>query len=88
MSRMNTINWKPKAVRQLLKLPKDAQHIIRDDIDGKLSVFPDCTGIRKLVNHAYGYRLRVSNYRVFFEFNGDVRIISIEEVKKRDESTC
>ena len=40
-----------------------------------------------MTNHAYSYRLRVSNYRVFFEFNGDVHIVSIEEVKKRDEST-
>jgi len=29
----------------------------------------------------------VGNYRVFFEFDGAVRIVSIEEVKKRDERT-
>jgi mRNA-degrading endonuclease RelE of RelBE toxin-antitoxin system len=31
--------------------------------------------------------LRVGNYRVFFEFDGGVQIIYIEEVKKRNEST-
>ena len=35
----------------------------------------------------HGYRLRVGNYRVFFDFDGAVRIVSIEEVKKRDERT-
>lgn len=84
---MNTINWKPKAAKQLLKLPASAQSAIRDDVNDKLSFFPSCTGIKKLVNHDYAYRLRVGNYRVFFEFNGEVKIISIEEVKKRNEST-
>ena len=34
-----------------------------------------------------GYRLRVGDWRVFFEFDGAVKIISIEEVKKRNEHT-
>jgi len=42
---------------------------------------------KKLTNHAYSYRPRVADFRVFFEFDGDVRIIDIEEVKKRDERT-
>ena len=43
--------------------------------------------VTALTNHEYGYRLRVGNYRVFFDFDGAVRIVSIEEVKKRDERT-
>lgn len=84
---MNTINWKPKAAKQLLRLPASAQSAIRDEVNDKLGFFPNCAGVKKLVNHDYAYRLRVGHYRVFFEFDGDVRIISIEEVKKRDEST-
>jgi hypothetical protein len=42
---------------------------------------------KKLVNHAHGYRLRVGNYRVFFDFDVAIRIVSIEEVRKRDEQT-
>jgi len=49
-----------------------------------LADFPNCQGVKKLTNHAYSYRLR-GDFRVFFEFDGDVRIIDIEEVKKRDE---
>jgi len=43
--------------------------------------------VKALTNHEFGYRLRVGNYRVFFEFDGAVRIVSIEEVRKRDECT-
>ncbi len=43
--------------------------------------------VKSLTNHEYGYRLRVGSYRVFFEFEGAVRIVSIEEVRKRDERT-
>lgn len=43
--------------------------------------------VKALVDHEYGYRLRVGNYRVFFEYDGDVRIVNIEEVRKRDERT-
>ncbi|MDD5272128.1 MAG: type II toxin-antitoxin system RelE/ParE family toxin [Methylovulum sp.] len=49
--------------------------------------FPNCQGVKKLTRHAYSYRLRVGDYRVFFEFDGGVHIVDIEEVKKRDEST-
>lgn len=41
----------------------------------------------RLINHKYSYRLRIGDYRVFFEFDGEVNIVSIEEVKKRNERT-
>lgn len=31
--------------------------------------------------------VRVGNYRVFFEYDGAVCIVNIEEVRKRDERT-
>jgi mRNA-degrading endonuclease RelE of RelBE toxin-antitoxin system len=43
--------------------------------------------VTALTNHENGDRLRVGNYRVFFDFDGAVRIVNIEEVKKRDERT-
>ena len=43
--------------------------------------------VNALTNYEYEYRLRVGNYRVFFDFDGAVRIVSIEEVRKRDERT-
>ncbi len=38
-------------------------------------------------NHRDGYRLRVADCRVFFDFDGVVRMVSIEVVRKRDEGT-
>lgn len=52
-----------------------------------LATFPDCVNVKKLTNHVYSYRLRIGDYRVFFEFDGAVRIVLIEEVKKRNERT-
>jgi len=52
-----------------------------------LAHFPDCGNVKKLTNHAYPYRLRIGNYRVFFSFDGAIRIITIEEVKSRNERT-
>jgi mRNA interferase RelE/StbE len=48
---------------------------------------PDCQGVKSLTNHRCGYRLRVGRYRVLFDYDGEVRIVEIQEVKKRDERT-
>ncbi len=84
---LNQIEWVPRAVRQLRKLPRPAQVAIRDAVLGKLSVFPECVGVKKLLDHEYGYRLRVGDYRVLFEFDGAIRLVRIEKVGKRDERT-
>ena len=44
----------------------------------------DITGLKK---HRYSYRMRVGRYRVLFDHVDDIRIIKIQEVKKRDERT-
>jgi len=31
------------------------------------------------------YRLRVGNYRVLFNWDGEIKVVESEEVKKRDE---
>ena len=74
---MNKINWKPKAVKQLMKVPKADQTSIRDEVGEQLTRFPMCQKVKQLTNHAYSYRLRVGRYRVFFEFDGSVKIVSI-----------
>ena len=86
MITMNTIEWKKKAVKQLKKIHPAQQQGVRDAVDN-LVKFPDCGGVKALSNHRYGYRLRVGNYRILFEHTNRVKIITIEEVKKRDERT-
>lgn len=84
---MNTIKWTDKALRQSRKIN---DRLLRARIFDEVQVlrdFPACTGVKHLSNHEYTYRLRVGTYRVFFEFDGVVKVVSIEEVKKRDERT-
>ena len=83
---MNVIEWKIKAIKQLRKIHPVSQQAIKNTVQG-LKDFPDCTGVKMLTKHQYGYRLRVGNYRVFFEYVDKVKIVTIEEVKKRDERT-
>lgn len=84
---MNAINWRPKALRQLRKIDALAGKQIRMAVTTELADLSKARNVRALTNHEYGYRLRVGSYRVFFEFDGAVRIINIEEVRKRDERT-
>lgn len=84
---MNSIQWTPRAAKQLRKLPRTAQVAIRDAVGKKLAKFPRCIGVKALTHHEYGYRLRVGRYRVFFDFDGSIQLARIEEVKKRDERT-
>ena len=81
---MNKIIYQPKAIKQLRKIPTNKA--IRDKIN-ELSNMPNCLNIKKLTNHQYDYRLRVGNYRVMFNYDGVISIVSIEEVKKRDDRT-
>ncbi len=84
---MNSINWQPKALRQLRKIDAQAGQQIRKAVTSELAELSGARNVKALTGHQYGYRLRVGNYRVFFEFDGAVRIVSIEEVRKRDERT-
>lgn len=84
---MNSILWQTKALRQLRKLPSQANTDIRAAVSAELVNLGQARNVTALVKHEYGYRLRVGQYRVFFDFDGAVRIVSIEEVKKRNERT-
>ena len=84
---MNAINWQPKALRQLRKIDAHSGKQIRTAVSAELVDLAKARNVKALTNHEFSYRLRVGDYRVFFEFDGVVRIVSIEEVRKRDERT-
>lgn len=83
---MNTILWSTKAIKQLLKIDKPDRITIKNAV-GELGTMPATRNVKALSNHKYQYRLRVGNYRVFLNFDGAIRIVHIEEVRKRDERT-
>ncbi len=84
---MNEIVWQPKAKRQLKKIKE--RHIKKMILDGveTLLAFPDVAQVKQLKNHTCTHRLRVGSFRVLFNAFEAVDIVSIEEVKKRNERT-
>jgi len=80
------INWTNKATKQLLKITTADRPRIVNAVN-QLSAFPSVRQIKALSNHASDYRLRVGNYRVLFAVNTTVRIIQIDDVRKRDDNT-
>ncbi|WP_211451626.1 type II toxin-antitoxin system RelE family toxin [Collimonas antrihumi] len=83
---MNAIKWTPKAAKQLRKKDEPIRGPIRDAVS-TLAAMPGCQNVKALTRHEYGYRLRVGNYRVLFDWSGEIKIVEIQEVRKRDERT-
>lgn len=84
---MYDIDWTAKAAKQLRKIAEQqARERIHDEVE-TLRNWPVCRNIKALSGHKYGYRLRVGGYRVFFDIGTAIRIIKIQEVKKRNEHT-
>ena len=84
---MNSIFWQLRALRQLRKIEAKANAQIRTAVTEQLVELSTAQNVKALINHEYDYRLRVGSYRVFFNYDGRVHIVSIEEIKKRDERT-
>ncbi|MBU4609482.1 type II toxin-antitoxin system RelE/ParE family toxin [Achromobacter sp. GG226] len=83
---MYRINWSSRAKKQLRKVDRQAQVSIIDAV-GQLVTFPSAKNVIALTKHEFGYRMRVGNYRVLFDADTEVRIIEVQQVKKRDENT-
>lgn len=84
---MKEIVWQPKAKRQLKKIKEQRiKDIIIKTIETLVDV-PNVGNVKALVKHTYTHRLKVGNYRVLFNAFEFINIISIEEVKKRNECT-
>ena len=85
---MNKIDWTPKALKQLVKLPIATQDSINDAVDAMVAEWPASRNVKNMVNRN-DYRLRVGRYRVLFIVlpDGEIRVFRINEVKKRDDRT-
>lgn len=85
---MNTLTWREKAWKQVKRIgDRKLKERILGAV-GNLVDFPACNNVKALTNYPYPYRLRVGDWRVLFSVaNGEITIITIEEVKKRDENT-
>jgi mRNA interferase RelE/StbE len=83
---MGEVKWSKRAKRQLARIPMKYRIAITN-ATRSLANFPDCRNVKPLKNHIYDFRLRVGRYRVFFDHDSAVKIIAIQEVRKRDERT-
>lgn len=85
--KVNKIEWKRKALKQVKKFDHQYRVKIFDAVE-ELTDLKTCSNIKRLTNHDYDYRFRVGSYRVFFDLiDGEITIVEIQEVKKRDEQT-
>ena len=85
---MYSIDWTKTAIKQLRKIQPEKQ---RKAILAAVQCLDSCptntANVKALKGHKAGYRLRVGNYRVLFDLDDGVRIMTVQEVKKRDERT-
>lgn len=84
---MYFIDWRSKALKQLAKIPDQNTRKALKDAVVCLAEFPNTPHVKKLTSHKYAYRLRGGRSRIFFDIAETIRIISIQEVKKRDDRT-
>ncbi|KAF0806804.1 hypothetical protein A167_03133 [Alcanivorax sp. S71-1-4] len=83
---MNEVKWSRRAMKQAGRLHGLDRVKVFQAVT-TLSKMPGVKNVKALKNHLYGYRLRVGNYRVLFDWDGAIKVVSIEEVRKRDERT-
>lgn len=83
---MERVEWSNRARKQLKRIPRPYQSAILE-ATRELVRFPDTPRVKRLIDHHYQYRLRIGRYRVFFDVHEKIRIVRIQEVKKRDDRT-
>jgi mRNA interferase RelE/StbE len=77
-----SIEFKPRAIKDLKALPADTARRIVEKIEGLQNALSG--DVKHLTQHTPEYRLRVGNYRVLFEV--EKRIIVIYRVVHRREA--
>ena len=77
------IELKPRAVKDLRKIPKDQARRIADALEDLADGMKG--DIKRLTNFTPEYRLRVADYRVLFEIEDSSRIV-VYRVRHRREA--
>ncbi len=80
------IGFKPSALKELRKLDETARKVIISEID-LLADNPRPDGCKKLKGEVNLYRIRVfSNYRVVYEIQDRILVITVVKVAHRREA--
>lgn len=78
------IEFAPSARKMFKKLPQDLQDRIQLQIDA-LATEPRPSGVKKLKGAENTYRIRVGRYRVVYEIEDDVLLVTVIKVGGRGE---
>ena len=78
------IEFTKGAVKQLKKLPPDIRERIELKIQD-LAVNPRPDGVKKLQSELLLYRIRVGDYRVIYQIQDDILLVTIVKAKHRRE---
>ncbi len=84
---MEEIVWQAKAKRQIKKIKDSQTKVGILDAVESLAYFPTVADVKALIKNRCTHRLKVGKYRVLFNAFELINIVSIEEVKKRNERT-
>ncbi len=80
-----SLNFKPSVEKDLQALPRKLVSRITERING-LASEPLPAGSRKLTATERLYRLRVGDYRIIYEVDSKVRVVTIYYVRHRREA--
>jgi mRNA interferase RelE/StbE len=80
---MYEIDYKPSALKALLKMPKNQALLIRTKIDGlKGNPYAKNNNIKKL-QEIEGYRLPIGDWRVIYHINDKILEIMVIKIASR-----
>ena len=80
------IQIEKSALNQLSKIEKPAREKIRAAING-LADNPRPHGYKKLVDEGGLYRIKAGDYRIIYEFQDKILLVSVLRIAKRNERT-
>ncbi|MQM39674.1 hypothetical protein KBTX_03705 [wastewater metagenome] len=83
------IEWTRRATKEAARLDAPDRRRVVTAVGG-LADWPACRetlDVKALKGHAHQYRLRVGRYRVLFDVEDSLEVVSVERVRKRDERT-
>jgi mRNA interferase RelE/StbE len=78
------IEYRPKALRELRKLPRHVHPLVVQAIEALASA-PRPHGCRKLKGPGDFWRVRVGEYRVVYEIDDGIRVVTIQRAAHRRE---
>ncbi len=83
---MYRISFSRDAIKTLRRMPQNTSRLIRSKIDGLAQdPYAPNNNVKKLVGRP-GYRLRVGDWRVIYDLDNGLRILSVERIAPKGDA--